>query len=196
MGPTFIAYLRAGTSRRRNVASPGPQTGTTTCSSPGEMALRTFGRSERVHLGETDGRSPRFDSGSHQLPFTGTQHGRLKKLFVIGDQSRGELTRYDVKTDQFKPYLSGISAEGISFSSDGKWAAYGSYPDATLWRSRIDGSERLQLTFSPLRAYQPDWSPDGKSVAFMGTEPGKSWRVYIVSAGDPAHDFARRPKLW
>jgi Tol biopolymer transport system component len=104
-----------------------------------------------------------------------------RKLFVIGDQSRGELTRYDAKTSQFKPYLLGISAEGVSFSSDGKWAAYGSYPDATLWRSKIDGSERLQLTFPPVRAYQPDWAPDGKSVAFMGTEPGRSWRVYVVS---------------
>ena len=105
-----------------------------------------------------------------------------RKLFVIGDQSRGELTRYDTKTSQFIPYLSGISAEGVSFSSDGKWAAYGSYPDAILWRSKSDGSERLQLTFPPLRAYQPDWAPDGKSVAFMGTEPGRSWRVYVVSA--------------
>ena len=105
-----------------------------------------------------------------------------KKLFVIGDQSRGELTRYDMKTGQFNPYLSGIAAEGVNFSRDGEWVAYGSYPDSALWRRRIDGSERLQLTFSPLRAHQPDWAPDGKSVAFMGTEPGRSWRVYVVSA--------------
>jgi len=105
-----------------------------------------------------------------------------RKLFVIGNQSRGELMRYDVKTGHFVPYLSGISAEGVGFSRDEKWVAYGSYPDATLWRTRIDGSERSQLTFSPLRAYLPSWSPDGKSVAFMGTQPGKSWQVYVVPA--------------
>jgi serine/threonine protein kinase/Tol biopolymer transport system component len=105
-----------------------------------------------------------------------------RKLFVIGDQSRGELVRYDLKTGHFVPFLSGISAEGVSFSHDGKWVAYGGYPDATLWRSRIDGSERSQITFSPLRSYLPSWSPDGKSVAFMGTEPGKSWQVYVVPA--------------
>ena len=70
-----------------------------------------------------------------------------KKIFVIGHQPRGELTRYDLKTGQFVPYLSGISARGVSFSSDGKWVAYVTYPEETLWRMRTDGSERLQLTF-------------------------------------------------
>jgi len=105
-----------------------------------------------------------------------------KKLFVIGDQPRGELMRYDMKTGQFVPYLSGISAEGVSFSSDGKWAAYVAFPEGTLWRTRTDGSERLQLTFSPLQAFQPYWSPDGKRIAFMATEPGKPWQVYVVPA--------------
>ena len=44
-----------------------------------------------------------------------------KKLFVIGEQPRGELVRYDKKTGQFLPYLSGISAHAVSFSADGKW---------------------------------------------------------------------------
>jgi eukaryotic-like serine/threonine-protein kinase len=105
-----------------------------------------------------------------------------KKLFVIGHQPRGELTRYDMKTDQFAPYLSGISALGLSFSNDGKWAAYVTFPEGTLWRMRMDGSERLQLTFSPLLAYQPYWSPDGNSIAFMGWAPGKSMQIYVVPA--------------
>jgi Tol biopolymer transport system component len=105
-----------------------------------------------------------------------------RKLFVIGDQPRGELIRYDTKTGGLVPYLSGISAEGVSFSDDGKWVAYVTFPEGTLWRMRIDASERLQLTFSPLRAFQPYWSPDGKRIAFMGTEPGKSWQVYVVPA--------------
>ena len=105
-----------------------------------------------------------------------------KKLFVIGDQPRGELIRYDIKTGQFVPYLSGISAQGVSFSSDGKWVAYVAFPEGTLWRMRADGSERLQLTFSPLLAFLPYWSPDGQRIAFMATEPGKSWQVYVVAA--------------
>jgi serine/threonine protein kinase/Tol biopolymer transport system component len=103
-----------------------------------------------------------------------------KKLFVIGDQPKGELTRYDARSRQWVPFLSGVSAQGVSFSKDGQWVAYSTYPEGTLWRSRVDGSERLQLAPSPLISHQAFWSPDGKSVAFMGTEPGKSWQVYIV----------------
>jgi Tol biopolymer transport system component len=105
-----------------------------------------------------------------------------KKLFVIGDQSRGELVRYDSKSRQFVPYLSGISAEGVSFSRDGAWVTYVAYPEGTLWRSKVDGSERLQLCFEPMSALLPRWSPDGRRIAFVGITPGKPWQIYMVSA--------------
>jgi hypothetical protein len=54
------------------------------------------------------------------------------KLFIIGEQSRGELVRYDKKAGQFLPYLSGISADGVSFSVDGKSVAYVTYPEGML----------------------------------------------------------------
>jgi Tol biopolymer transport system component len=69
-----------------------------------------------------------------------------KKIFAVGDQLRGELSRYDTKSGQFVPYLEGISARDVSFSSDGQWVAYVTYPDSALWRSRIDGTRKLQLT--------------------------------------------------
>ena len=106
-----------------------------------------------------------------------------KKVFVIGEQARGELVRFDSKIRQFVPYLAGISAEGVTFSRDGIWMAYVAYPEGTLWRSKTDGSERLQLGFTPMRAFQPKWSPDGKQIAFMATTPGKRWQIYVVSAG-------------
>ena len=105
-----------------------------------------------------------------------------KKIFVIGSQVRGELVRYDSKTRQFTPYLSGISAEGVDFTRDGNWATYEVFPESTLWRSKVDGSERLQLTFPPMQVGLPRWSPDGKRIAFMGQLPGKPQKVYIISA--------------
>jgi eukaryotic-like serine/threonine-protein kinase len=102
------------------------------------------------------------------------------QIFVFGTQSRAELVRYDAKSGQFLPFLFGISAGHVEFSRDGQWVTYVSYPENTLWRSKADGSDKLQLTYSPLLVVQPHWSPDGKRIAFTGLEPDKPWRVYIV----------------
>ena len=103
-----------------------------------------------------------------------------KKLFALGSKLRGELVRYDVKSSQFVSYLGGISATGTAFSREGNQVAYVSYPEGTLWRSKPDGAERLQLTFPPMEVTAPRWSPDGKRIAFMGQEPGRGWRIYLV----------------
>jgi len=108
-----------------------------------------------------------------------SQDGR--KLFVVGSRPRGELIRYDQKSSQFVPYLSGISADWLAFSRDQEWIAYTTYPEAVLWRSKLSGGQRLQLSFSPVKAVLPRWSPDGKQIAFVGVT-GKNWTIYLVSA--------------
>jgi Tol biopolymer transport system component/predicted Ser/Thr protein kinase len=105
-----------------------------------------------------------------------------KRIFVVGEQPRAELVRYDAKSGQFVPYLGGISAGEVSFSRDGQWLAYVSFPDGILWRSRVDGSEKLQLTSAPLFAARPRWSPDAKQIAFLDVEPSKNAQVYLVPA--------------
>jgi WD40 repeat protein len=105
-----------------------------------------------------------------------------KRLYAVGEQRRGELTRYDVKSQQWTPYLSEISADWVDFSRDGAWVVYVATSDGAIWRSRVDGSERLQLTYPPLQAYQTFWSPAGKRIAFAGRTPGKGWKIYVVSA--------------
>jgi serine/threonine protein kinase/Tol biopolymer transport system component len=105
-----------------------------------------------------------------------------KKLFVVGRQPRGELIRQEAGSDRFAPFLSGISAEHLSFSQDGQWVAFVSFPDGILWRSRSDGTQRLQLSSTELYASLPRWSPDGKQIAFFSVTSGKAPRIYVVSA--------------
>ena len=105
-----------------------------------------------------------------------------KKLFVVGQQLRFELQRYDQNARHFLPYLSGISAGELDFSRDGKWLTFVNYPDHTLWRSKVDGSERTQLTYPPLQAHLPHWSPDGTQIAFMASQPGQPWKLYLISS--------------
>lgn len=104
------------------------------------------------------------------------------RLFVIGEQLRAELQRYDEKTRQFVPYLAGISAGELDFSRDGEWVAYITYPDSTLWRSKRDGSERLQLTYPPRMATMPRWSPDAKQIAFQAGYFGTKFKAYVIAS--------------
>ena len=93
-----------------------------------------------------------------------------KHIFAIGTKQRGEVVRYNPNSKQFQPFLSGISAFGPTFSNDGRWVAYASYPDHTLWRSRTDGTDRLQLTYPPMRVLYPFISPDGKRVVYGNSD--------------------------
>jgi len=110
-----------------------------------------------------------------------------KRLYVVGSQMRDELVILNRVSGQFAPYLGGVSAQDVSFSRDGKRAAYVAYPEGTLWRSSLDGSDRVQLTYPPLQARLPRWSPDGKQIAFFGQAPGNPSRIYILPSdgGDP-----------
>ena len=103
---------------------------------------------------------------------------------MVGQTDRGEMTRYDLKSGQFTLYLGGTSVEYVNVSQDGQWAAYVTYPQGNLWRSRIDGTERMQLTFPPLYAMMPRWSPQGGKIAFFEFESGtgKPAGMFEISA--------------
>jgi DNA-binding winged helix-turn-helix (wHTH) protein/Tol biopolymer transport system component len=104
------------------------------------------------------------------------------KIFGLGRMERGELARYDRKAGAWLPFVGGMSAGALDFSRDGQWVVYVKHPEGTLWRSRVDGSDPLQLTFGPNTADGPHWSPDGRQIAFRSSLPGQPKRIFLIFA--------------
>jgi DNA-binding winged helix-turn-helix (wHTH) protein/Tol biopolymer transport system component len=117
-----------------------------------------------------------------------------KAVFAIGTKRRSELFRYDLASKGFVPFLSGLSASDPTFSRDGEWIAYRA-ADGSLWRSHSDGSDRLQLTFPPAKAWNSAISPDGKWVSY-GT--GESVFIMSMDGGVPkkVFDHPAGPASW
>jgi Tol biopolymer transport system component len=125
-----------------------------------------WARAEKGNLfGKVDAQPWQLTSGP--MKFSSPLPGKDgKKLFVLGTLARAELVDFDAKSTQFVPFLAGISADGVTFSKDGQWVAYVRYPEGTLWASKSDGSQRRQLSYPPLHALEPRWSPDGKQIVY------------------------------
>ena len=109
----------------------------------------------------------------------------------------GTLMRYDQAAKLFEPALGGESAIYAEPSPDGQWLAWVRFPEGTLWRSRPDGSERLQLTRLPAWAHLPRWSPDGTRLAFASqTDPSKpDIEIRVVTADGSKTDLIARPNV-
>lgn len=107
-----------------------------------------------------------------------------KTIFVEGINPRGELSRIDVKTGSLQPFLSGISAQDVWFSPDGRLVAWVAFPEGTLWRADRDGNHRVQLTQPTNWASNPRWSPDSKEIVFGTQSTSGHMSIHRISAED------------
>jgi Tol biopolymer transport system component/DNA-binding winged helix-turn-helix (wHTH) protein len=104
------------------------------------------------------------------------------KIFAHGVILRGELVRYDAQSNRLQPYLGGISGEFVTFSPDGQFVAYVSFPEGILWRANRDGSNPVKLTDTPLYPLNLRWSPDGSQILFCSHAPDGRVRAYVTSS--------------
>jgi DNA-binding winged helix-turn-helix (wHTH) protein/Tol biopolymer transport system component len=189
--PSLWEVAADGTGLRRLLDDPGQTAGQGHWTVDGRyfvFPMRRNGHSDLWALRETSasfgagGVEPvRLTNGQLELSAAlPSRDGRC--IYAVGMLQQVEILRHDASTNSFVPYLPGVSADSLAFSSDGQWVAYSAFPDRTLWRSRIDGSERMQLTFAPMETLLPRWSPDGAVIALAARSPGNPWNVYMVPA--------------
>jgi TolB protein len=69
----------------------------------------------------------------------------------------------------------------VAWSPDSKEVVYSMA--GTLWRQKIDSTEAQQITDGAGYDYQPDWSPDGKSVVYVSYQKDamELWLLDLVS---------------
>lgn len=104
------------------------------------------------------------------------------RLFAIGSHNEYQLLRIDPKTSVKTAMLAESGATDMDFSLDGQWVVYAARENGTLWKSRIDGSGKVQLTAGATGAFAPHWSPDQKQILFTGFLLDSQPRLYVVSA--------------
>jgi Tol biopolymer transport system component len=75
-----------------------------------------------------------------------------------------------------------VPGDNLSYTSDGRNVAWVRLGDRSLWRSRDDGSEAVQITPPGYAATSPRWSPDGKTIAFARWQSAGAMRIYTVPA--------------
>jgi len=105
------------------------------------------------------------------------------RIYFIGVNAQIELLQQQPHSATFDALDQNLSLASLAeFSPDGRWVAWLNSSDGYLWRSRIDGSERIQLTAPPMRIFSMKWSPDNKRLALMAEEPGKPWKLYLIDS--------------
>jgi Tol biopolymer transport system component/DNA-binding winged helix-turn-helix (wHTH) protein len=104
-------------------------------------------------------------------------------VFFVGSNSRWEVRVFSPASRQFVPLQSNLASKSlVEYSPDGRWVAWLNASDGSLWKSRADGSERLQLMGPPFHIFRMRWSPGDDRLAVMAQRSGSPWKLYLVDA--------------
>ena len=100
--------------------------------------------------------------------------------YALGGLEMFDVIAIDPKSTRTKEFLPEQKTFDVGFSPDGLWVFY--ITGDGLWRSRPDGSERLQLaTNSPqLFLNTPRWRPDSKFLLYFEQRKSGFNQMYVV----------------
>jgi Tol biopolymer transport system component/DNA-binding winged helix-turn-helix (wHTH) protein len=139
----------------------------------------------QITNGPLDFEAPSTAPGGHRIYFIGV-NSQIELLQAQPQPQNGpnrSQNRAPNRPGDFNVLDQNLNlASLVEYSRDGHWVAWLDSADGYLWRSRVDGSERIQLTTPPLRIFSIKWSPDNKRLALMAEEPGRPWKIYLIDS--------------
>ena len=112
---------------------------------------------------------------------------KADQVFFVAHDYHSRTEKYDSQQKEFAPLQGFLShADRVRFSRDLESVVWLD-PMDRLWRAKIDGTDRVQLTPESMRVFLASWSPDGRQLALMARYPGQPWQLFLVNAdgGNP-----------
>jgi serine/threonine protein kinase/Tol biopolymer transport system component len=88
--------------------------------------------------------------------------------------------------------------EGHDISPDGRWIVYSSdlRGNQSLYRRPVDGGEPTPIADSPMKEFDPRWSPDGTEIAFHRALSREIAVMVVPANGGTPIQIASAPQTW
>lgn len=117
---------------------------------------------------------PAISSTGEWIAFNTYQFGGWKAALAKTD---GSAIRKVSNTENYSGFP--------SFSKDGKWIVYyehenGRNGNRDIYKIKVDGTDRTQLTRNSKHHYSPSFSPDGSKIVLMSAREGGNYEIFVM----------------
>ena len=145
------------------------------------------GAAKEVCIMDYDGNNPNAFTSNQSLNLFPAWSSDNSKIAFVSDRLRPwEIYIYSLIDGTKLPFPTfNSTASTPSFSRDGTRIAFAlSTPrgDTDIFVSKLDGSDRTDITNNPAVDTSPTWAPSGRQIAFASKREDDSLQLYICDA--------------